>query len=190
MGYINQSFLGVKTRWDKGEVKKGKGVREGTGPEGERGGKNEGKGCKERGPKERLKNSDFGTPMILVLLSDLSIKASLIKEDPSQQGGDNLSGPVLRNTARLSQRYPLLRAMGFLVSQHGQLGAISPSPFLSVSPLESVRSGGTNPPPLKRGISAILARYPLKTRQSACDTPLCDTISKALRGQFREEKTT
>ena len=29
---------------------------------------------------------------------------------------------------------PLLRAMGFLVSQHGQLGAIPPPPFLSLSP--------------------------------------------------------
>ena len=38
-------------------------------------------------------------------------------------------------------------------------------PFLSVSPLESMRSGGAiPPPPLKRGISAILARYPMKTR--------------------------
>ena len=27
-------------------------------------------------------------------------------------------------------------------------------------------------------ISAILARYPMKTRQMGCDTPLCDTISK------------
>ena len=35
-----------------------------------------------------------------------------------------LSGPVLRDTARLSQRYPLLRAAGSLVSQHGQLDAI------------------------------------------------------------------
>ena len=59
---------------------------------------------------------------------------------------------------------PLLRAMGSLVSQHGQLGAIPPPPFLSVSPLESMRSGGAIPP-LKRGISAILARYPMKTRQ-------------------------
>ena len=33
-------------------------------------------------------------------------------------------------------------------------------------------------PPPQKGISAILARYPLKTRQNACDTPLCDTISK------------
>ena len=72
----------------------------------------------------------------------------------------------------------LLRAMGFLVSQHGQSGAIPPPPFLSLSPLESMRSGGAIPPPSKRGISAILTRYPKKTRQSACDTPLCDTISK------------
>ena len=41
-----------------------------------------------------------------------------------------LSGPVLRDTARLSQRYPpSLRATGFLLSQHGQLGAIPPPPF-------------------------------------------------------------
>ena len=42
---------------------------------------------------------------------------------------------------------PLLRTMGFLVSQHGQLGAIPPPPFLSVSPLESMRSGGAIPSP-------------------------------------------
>ena len=65
---------------------------------------------------------------------------------------------------------PLLRAMGFLVSQHGQLGAIPPPPFLSVSPLESMRSGGAIPP-LKRGISAILARYHMKTRQVGAIPP-------------------
>ena len=65
---------------------------------------------------------------------------------------------------------PLLRAMGFLVSQHGQLGAIPPPPFLSVSPMKSMRSGGAIPP-LKRGISAILARYPLKTRQMGAIPP-------------------
>ena len=65
---------------------------------------------------------------------------------------------------------PLLRAMGFLVSQHGQLGAIPPPPFLSVSPLESMRSGGAIRPP-QRGISAILARYPMKTRQMGAIPP-------------------
>ena len=65
---------------------------------------------------------------------------------------------------------PLLRAMGFLVSQHGQLGAVPPPPFLSVSPFESMRSGGAIPS-LKRGISAILARYPMKTRQTGAIPP-------------------
>ena len=65
---------------------------------------------------------------------------------------------------------PLLRAMGFLASQHGQLGAIPPPPFLSVSPFEDMRSGGAIPP-LERGISAILARYPMKTRQMGAIPP-------------------
>ena len=75
---------------------------------------------------------------------------------------------------------PLLRAMGFLVSQHGQLGAILPPPFLSVSPLESMRSGGAIPP-LKRGISAILARHPIKTRQMGAIPPLRYYLERVLR---------
>ena len=65
---------------------------------------------------------------------------------------------------------PPLRAMGFLVSQHGQLGAIPPPHFLNVSLLESMRSGGAIPP-LKRGISATLARYLMKTRQMGAIPP-------------------
>ena len=72
--------------------------------------------------------------------------------------------------------------MGLPVSQHGQLGAIPPPPFLSIFLLESMRSGGAipPPPPHTKGASesAMLARYPMKTRQNACDTPLCNTISK------------
>ena len=60
--------------------------------------------------------------------------------------------------------------MGFLASQHGQSGAIPLPPFLSVSPLESMQSGGAIPP-LKRGISAIPARYPMKTRQMGAIPP-------------------
>ena len=67
---------------------------------------------------------------------------------------------------------PLLRAMGVFVSQHSQLGAMPPPPFLSASPFESMRSGGAIPPaPLKRGISVILARYPMKTRQMGAIPP-------------------
>ena len=43
-------------------MQRGKGVREETWAEGERGGKNEGKGWEERGPKAHLKNSELGTP--------------------------------------------------------------------------------------------------------------------------------
>ena len=46
----------------------------------------------------------------------------------------------------------------------------SPPPFLSISPLESMQSGAAIPP-LKRGISAILARYPMKTRQMGAIPP-------------------
>ena len=43
---------------------------------------------------------------------------------------------------------PLLRTMGFLVSQHGQMGAIPPPPFLSVSPLgEHAKCRCDTPPP-------------------------------------------
>ena len=45
------------------------------------------------------------------------------------------------------------------------------SPFSERFPLESTQSGGAIPP-LKRGISAILARYPMKTRQMGAIPPL------------------
>ena len=67
--------------------------------------------------------------------------------------------------------------MGFLVSQHGQLGAIPPSPFLSVSPLESMRSGGAIHPPQKGYLSDTCA-IPYENKANGCDSPLCDTISK------------
>ena len=64
------------------------------------------------------------------------------------------SAPVFDpNPPRPFARPRLLRAVGFSVSQHGQLGAIPPPPFLSVSPLESMRSGGAIPPPQKGYLS-------------------------------------
>ena len=74
---------------------------------------------------------------------------------------------------------PLLRAMGFLVSQHGQLGAIPPPPFLGVSPLETMRSGGAiPPPPPQKGYLSDTCAIPYENKTNGCDTPLCDTISK------------
>ena len=53
-----------KTGGVKEEVKRGEVVRECTGPEGERGGRNGEKAWEERGPKAHSKNSDFSTPLI------------------------------------------------------------------------------------------------------------------------------
>ena len=72
---------------------------------------------------------------------------------------------------------PLLCAMGFLVSQHGQLGAIPPPPFLSVSPLESMQSGGAIPPPQKGYLSDTCA-IPYENRASWCDTPPSAILSR------------
>ena len=59
---------------------------------------------------------------------------------------------------------PLLQTVGVVVSQHGQLGAIPPPPFLSVSPWRACEVE-VRYAPHKRGISAIFARYRTKTRQ-------------------------
>ena len=66
---------------------------------------------------------------------------------------NDLSGPTLCIPRDHLGDTPLFRAMGFLVSQQGQLGAIPPPPFMSVSPLESMRSGGAIPPPSHKGVS-------------------------------------
>ena len=76
-----------------------------------------------------------------------------------------LSGPVSRDTARLSQRYPPIARYGVLGVSTWPIGCDTPPPFSERFPIEEhSRSGGTIPP-VKRGISAIPARYPMKTRQ-------------------------
>ena len=65
-----------------------------------------------------------------------------------------LSGPVSRDTARLSQRYPPIARYGVFGVSTWPIGCETPSPFLSVSPLESMRSGGAIPPPSNfKGVS-------------------------------------
>ena len=59
---------------------------------------------------------------------------------------------------------PLLRAMGFLVSQHGQLGAIPPPPFLRISPLESMQSGGAKIPPPQKGYLSDTCAIPYENK--------------------------
>ena len=82
-----------------------------------------------------------------------------------------------RDTVRLSQRYPpLLRAIGFLMSQYGQLGAIPPPPSEHF-PLESMQSGGAIPPP-RKGYLSDTCPIPYENKANGCDAPICDTISK------------
>ena len=71
----------------------------------------------------------------------------------------------------------LLRAMGFLVSQHGQLGATPPPPFLSVSPLGEHAKWRCDTPPQK-GYFSDTCTMPFENKANGCDTPVCDTISK------------
>ena len=71
---------------------------------------------------------------------------------------------------------PLLRAMGFLVSQHGHLGAIPPPPFLSIPPWRACEVEVRYPP--SKGVSQRYLRDTCENKANGCDTPLCDTISK------------
>ena len=88
-----------------------------------------------------------------------------------------LSGPVLRDTARLSQRYPPIARYGVFGVSTWPIECDTPPPFLSTSPLESMQSGGAIPPPQKGYLSDTCA-IPYENKANGCDTPLCDTISK------------
>ena len=82
-----------------------------------------------------------------------------------------LSGPVLRDPARLSRRYPpLLRAMG-LWCLNTAIRARYPLPFFERYPPWRACEVEVRYPPLKRRISAILARDHMKTRQMGAIPP-------------------
>ena len=76
---------------------------------------------------------------------------------------NTLSGPVLRDPARLSQRYPppYCALWGFWCLNMANWGGC-PSPSSEHFPLGQHAKWRCDTP---RGISAILARYPMKTRQ-------------------------
>ena len=82
-----------------------------------------------------------------------------------------LSGPVLRDTARLSQRHPPIARYGVFGVLTWPIGCDTPSP------LESMRSGGAISPPQKGYLSDTCA-IPYENKANGCDTPLCNTISK------------
>ena len=75
----------------------------------------------------------------------------------------DLSGPVSRDTARLSQRYPHIARYGVIGVSTWPIGCDTPSPFSERFPPGEHAKRRCDAPPLKRGISAIPARYPIKT---------------------------
>ena len=81
-----------------------------------------------------------------------------------------LSGPVLRDTARLSQRSPPIARYGVFGVPTWPIGCDTPSLFAECFPLGEHAKWRCDTP-LKRGISAILARYPMKTRQMGAIPP-------------------
>ena len=92
-----------------------------------------------------------------------------------------LSGPVLRDTARLSQRYPPIARYGVFGVSTWPSGCDTPSPFSERFPLGvHAKKRCNTPPPLKRGISAILARYPMKTRQMGAKPPFAILSRKGI----------
>ena len=91
---------------------------------------------------------------------------------------DTLSGPVLRDTARLSQRYPPIARYGVFGVSTWPIGCDTPSPFSERYPLESMQSGGRYPPPPQKGYLRDTSAIPYENTANGCDTPLCDTISK------------
>ena len=78
------------------------------------------------------------------------------------------SGPLVAPYCAIPRDYlsdtPLLRTMGFLVSQHGQLCAIPPPPFLSVSPLESIREVEVRYRPPSKGYLSDTCAIPYENK--------------------------
>ena len=100
-------------------------------------------------------------------------KSSLLRSRSRSSERTQLSGPVLRDTARLSQRYPPIARYGVFGISTWPIRCDTPSPFSGCFPLGDHAEWrcDTPPPPKKRGISAILARYPMKARQMGAIPP-------------------
>ena len=88
-----------------------------------------------------------------------------------------LSGPILRDTARLSQRYPPIARYGVFGVSTWPIGCDTPSPFSERFPLGEHAKWRRDTPPQKGYLSDTCA-IPYENKANGCDTPLCDTISK------------
>ena len=88
-----------------------------------------------------------------------------------------LSGPVSRDTARLSQRYPPIARYGVFGVLTWPIGCDTPSPFSECFPLGEHAKWRCDTPPQKGYLSDTCA-IPSENKANGCDTPVCDTISK------------
>ena len=98
-------------------------------------------------------------------------------EFPRGSGMQSLSGPVLRDTARLSQRYAPIARYGVLGVSTWPIRCDTPSLFSERFPLGEHAKWRCDTPPPKGYLSDTCA-IPHENKANGCDTPLCDTISK------------
>ena len=88
-----------------------------------------------------------------------------------------LTGPVLRDTARLSQRYPPIARYGVCGVSTWPIGCDTPSLFSERFSLGEHAKCRCDTPPQKGYLSDIGA-IPYENKANRCDTSLCDGISK------------
>ena len=91
---------------------------------------------------------------------------------------EELSGPVLRDTARLSQRYPPIARYGVFGVSTWPIGCDTPPPFSERFPIGEHAKWRCDTPPPQKGYLSDTCAIPYENKANGCDTPLCDTISK------------
>ena len=90
-----------------------------------------------------------------------------------------LSGPVSRDAARLSQRYPDYCALwGFWCLNMANWVRYPLPLFSAFPPWRACEAEVRYPPPPQKGYLSDTCAIPFENKENACNTPLCDTISK------------
>ena len=84
-----------------------------------------------------------------------------------------LSGPVLRDTARLSQRYPPIARYGVFGVSTWPIGRDTPSPFSERFPLGEHEKWRCDTPPPQKGYLSDTCAIPHENKANECDTPYC-----------------
>ena len=106
------------------------------------------------------------------------LPAYSVKSKRGRREGDGLSGPVLRDTARLSQRYPPIARYGVFGVSTWPIGCDTPPPFSQRFPLGQHAKWRCDTPPPQKGYLSDTRVIPYENKANGCNTPLCDTIWK------------